>query len=243
MPTLTGRHIEHDARSLAYAYPVLPKSAIRSVAWTRRVPVLNQGQLGSCTGNAGTGLLGTDSAGRTAPTKVAITPAAAAASHGRFDAGVHALDETFAVQLYSLATLLDTVPGHYPPQDTGSSGLGVAKALKRLSLATGYRHAFHERAVASALQAGPVIIGIPWLESMFEAAPDGRLYVLPNSSVAGGHEVELTAYDASSGTYEVTNSWGTAWGNGGRAYLTSADLGWLLARHGDVTVPSWAPNR
>lgn len=55
----------------------------------------------------------------------------------------------------------------------------------------------------------------------------------------GGHEVELTAYDAQTGTYEVTNSWGTTWGNGGRGYLTAADLAWLLARHGDVTIPTW----
>jgi hypothetical protein len=235
-----GRHVEHDPRSLSFATPVLPKSGLRSVAWVRRIPVLDQGQLGSCTGNAATGALGTDSAGRTAPTAVTILPAAAARSRGRFQPGTHVLDEAFAVALYSLATVLDNVPGSYPQEDTGSSGLGVAKALKTLGLATAYRHAFHELAVASALQSGPVIIGIPWLQSMFDPAADGRVLVAPSTGIAGGHEVELTAYDATARTYEVTNSWGSSWGVKGRGYLTAPDLTWLLARHGDVTIPTWA---
>jgi hypothetical protein len=236
---ILGRVVEHDARSLAYAHPVLPKSALRSVAWTRRIPVFDQGEIGSCTGNAATGVLGTDTAGRTATPTVRIGSAGAAASRGLFAAGEHRVDEAFAVALYSLATHLDSAPGHYPPEDTGSSGLGAAKALKALGLASGYRHGFSLRALASALQVGPVIIGIPWLNSMFEPAPDGRLTVDPASGTAGGHEVEIAEYDAAHGEYWITNSWGTGWGQQGRAYLTAADLRWLLSQHGDVIIPTW----
>ncbi|HWU23271.1 MAG TPA: C1 family peptidase [Nocardioides sp.] len=234
-----GRHIEHDPRSLAYAHGVLPASALVSVDWARRIPVLDQGQLGSCTGNAGTGLLGTDSAGRTGWTSVTITDAAAKASHGLLDAGVHPLDETFAVALYSLATVLDGVSGTYPPTDTGSTGIGVAKALKALGLAASYSHAFSLQALTSALQTGPVMIGIPWLNSMFDPAVDGRIPVDQASGLAGGHEIELNRYDASAGQYWVTNSWGTAWGVKGCGYFTAADLTWLLSQQGDVTVPAW----
>lgn len=170
-----------------------------------------------------------------------ISPAGAAASRGYFTAGEHQLDEQFAVALYSLATRLDSFPGAYPPQDTGSSGLGAAKALKALGLATGYSHAFSLQALASALQTGPVIIGIPWRRSMFTPAADGRIPVDQASGVAGGHEVEIVAYDAHLDEYWVTNSWGESWGSAGRAYLTAADLRWLLSQHGDVTVPAWAP--
>ncbi|MFE4867740.1 hypothetical protein [Streptomyces sp. NPDC056682] len=234
-----GRHVEHDPRSLDHAHGVLPETAIRSVSWTRRTPVLDQGQLGSCTGNAGTGLIGTDSAGRTGQTSVTISVAGARASKGIFTPGVYAPDEDFAVRLYSLATLLDSVPGHYPPTDTGSSGLGVAKALKALGLAHSYSHAFSLAALTSALQHGPVMIGIPWLNSMFEPDGDGRVPVDQASGVAGGHEIELNRFDASTGDYWITNSWGTGWGIDGSAYFTTPDLRWLLSQQGDVTIPAW----
>jgi hypothetical protein len=232
-----GRHVHHDPRSLAYAHGVLPKSAIKTVEWTRRIPILDQGQLGSCTGNAATGLLGTDSAGRTAATSVTITSAGATASHGVFTAGTYPLDEAFAVRLYSLATVLDEFKGQYPPTDTGSSGLGVAKALQALGLAASYTHAFSLAALNSALQAGPVLIGIEWLNSMFDPAADGRIVVDHTSGVAGGHELELSKFDATTGEYWVPNSWNTSWGQNGWGYLTAADLAWLLSQQGDVTVP------
>lgn len=239
-PRPLGRLVEHDPRSLAYAHGVLPKSAIQSVNWTRRAPILDQGQLGSCTGNAATGALGTDSAGRTATTTVTISPAGAAASHGLFTAGQHTLDEQFAVALYSLATLLDNIPGQYPPTDTGSSGIGVAKALQALGLATSYTHAFSVAALNSALQGGPVLVGIPWLNSMFNPAADGRIPVDQSSGVAGGHELELCRYDATAGEYWIANSWGTSWGQQGYGYFTAANLTWLLSQQGDVTVPAWS---
>lgn len=234
-----GRHVEHDPRSLAYAHGVLPKSQIKSVEWTRRIPILDQGNLGSCTGNAATGALGTDSAGRTATTSVTISAAGAAASHGLFTAGVHVLDEDFAVALYSLASVLDGVSGQYPPTDTGSTGIGVAKALKALGLASGYTHAFSIDALNSALQTGPVLIGINWYNSMFDPKGDGQIVVDTTSGLAGGHELELDTYDASTGEYKVPNSWDTSWGVDGCGYFTTAALTTLLAQQGDVTVPQF----
>jgi hypothetical protein len=207
------------------------------VSWTRRSPILDQAALGSCTGNAATGLLGTDTSNRTGATTVTISDQGAAASKGFFTAGEHTLDEDFAVALYSLATRRDSIPGEYPPTDTGSSGIGVAKALKSLGLATSYTHAFSLQALQSALQSGPVLIGIPWLNSMFNPAADGRIPLDQSSGVAGGHELELARYDAQAGEYWVANSWGTSWGQSGWGYLAEADLSWLLSQQGDVTVP------
>lgn len=235
-----GRRVHHDPRSLQHAHPVLPRSAIRSVSWNRRIPVLDQARLGSCTGNAKTGVLGTDSAGRTAPTAVTITPAAAASSLGRFTAGQHTLDESFAVSLYSLGTALDDIRGEYPPIDTGCSGTGISKAAQTLSLISGYKHAFTLQALASALQVTPVIIGIAWFNSMENPAADGRIPLDRSSGIAGGHEVEIAAYDAATDEYWITNSWGTSWGFQGRGYLPAGDLQWLLSQQGDVTVPVWA---
>lgn len=232
-----GRHVNHDPRSLAFPVGVLPKSAIQSVEWTRRAPIFDQGQLGSCTGNAATGLLGTDCVSNPGTTNVEISDAGAAASHGHFTAGVHAVDEAFAVALYSLATDIDPYAGQYPPTDTGSDGLSVTKALKLLGLVTSYKHAFTQQALDSALQSGPVIIGIEWLNSMFSPDGNGLIPVDENSGVAGGHELEVVGLDVANGLYRLANSWGTGWGADGYGYLTRADMAYLLSQQGDVTVP------
>lgn len=231
-----GRQVHHDPRSLAYAVGVLPKSAIKSAKWTRRSPILNQGPIGSCTGNALTGLLGTDSKGRTAATSVTVK----ADSRGVFTAGTYPLDEAFAVKAYSLNTWLDTIPGEYPGNDTGSSGIACGKTAQMLGLATGYSHAFSLDALKSALQSGPALIGIVWLNSMFDPKPDGQIVIDKTSGIAGGHELVVSAYDATTGEWQLDNSWDTSWGVAGSGYVADADMGWLLSQQGDVTVPTLA---
>ncbi|MER8004753.1 hypothetical protein [Streptomyces sp. NPDC094149] len=221
-----GRHVQHDPRSLTYAHGVLPKSAIKSVDWVRRVPHFDQGALGSCTGNAAAGLVGTDCAARPGLTSVTIS------------GNILPVDETLAVQLYELATHLDSIKGVYPPDDTGSSGLGAAKALRKLGLASAYRHAFSLDALKSALQSGPVMVGTVWVESMFEVDPDGFVIVDRQSAVAGGHEYVISAYQAERLAFRIDNSWGE-WGLRGSAWITQANLAWLLSKDGDVTVPAW----
>lgn len=225
-----GRHVEHDPRSLAYAHGVLPKSAIKSVDWARRVAPFDQGQLGSCTGNAAAGLLGTDNATRTGATSVTVGGATVP------------VDEDLAVRVYSLATELDTFDGAYPPDDTGSSGLGAAKALVKLGLAASYTHAFSLDALKSALQTGPVMVGTVWLNSMFDPTGAGNLIVDRRSGVAGGHEYVISAYDQKSNTFRMDNSWGPSWGVGGSAWLLEVDVQWLLSQDGDITVPSPPPS-
>lgn len=230
MPTrpALGRHVEHDPRSLNYAHGVLPTTAIKSVDWTRRAPIFDQKSLGSCTGNAAAGLLCTDSATRTGLTSVTL------------DGHVLPIDEDLAVRIYSLATHLDQFQGTYPPTDTGSSGLGAAKALVKLGLATKYTHAFSLAALKSALQTGPLMVGTVWLNSMFAPTPAGNLTVDPSSDVAGGHEYVISAYDTAADQFRIDNSWGDGWGAHGSAWILATDLQWLLSQQGDVTVPVWA---
>lgn len=219
-----GRHVEHDPRSLAYAHGVLPASAVKPVQWARRVPVFDQGDLGSCTGNAAAGMLATDNAAGRGVTSVTVKGAQ------------RPVDEALAVDLYKLATTLDNVPGTYPPDDTGSSGLGVAKALKQLGLATGYTHAFSLDALKSALQAGPAMLGIVWLNSMFDPDSTNTLPVDQSSGVAGGHEIVCSGWDGA--RFRLDNSWGASWGDNGSCWVAEPDMQWLLSQQGDVTVPA-----
>jgi hypothetical protein len=219
-----GRHVNHDPRSLRFAHPVLPRSALAPQRWPRRCPVLDQGDLGSCTGNAAAGWVGTDNAAR----------------QGRSD-----VTEDLAVQLYKAATRLDGFDGEYPPTDSGSDGVSVTKALQQVGYVTGYTHGFTLAALATALQTGPALIGIPWYESMFTPDSDGRIPVVVESGLAGGHELIVDQYEPGTtptlDRYRITNSWGQDWGTGGRGYFTGGWLRILLAEGGDVTIPAAAP--
>lgn len=220
-----GRIKQHDPRSAAYSIGPRPKALLAPADWKRRAPIFDQGNLGSCTGNAGAGLVCTDTRTRSGYTSVVVS------------GNVLPVDETLAIQVYSLATQLDEYAGTYPPDDTGSSGLGAAKALVRLGLASAYRHAFSIAALQSALQDGAVMAGIKWLESMFTVDGEGYVTVDRRSSVAGGHEFVISAWDPSGKRYRMDNSWNTDWGINGSAWFHEADLKWLLSDDGDVTQP------
>jgi hypothetical protein len=220
-----GRHLVLDARSLAYtverelqdlggAIPIEPQE------WLSPVPVLDQGQLGSCTGNAGTyalaALYGQDDLA-----DVSLGVLGGEVWRLGADAGA---DEQFAVELYHLATVDDGFPGTYPPDDTGSSGLGVCRALRAAHLVNRYAWATTLRGFGSALQRGGVMVGTPWLNAWFEPGPDGFVDADPswlNSGVAGGHEVYVEAleawddHDPSKSVVRFRNSWGPAWGDHG----------------------------
>ena len=220
-PYRLGRHIHHDSRSAAYAIAGAPASTLVSKRWARRVPVFDQGNVSSCTGNAAAGWLGTDDATRQGLTTWQGQP----------------VDERLAVALYSDATSVDDYPGAYPPDDTGSDGLSVAKALQAAGQCSGYQHAFSLQAALTALSTlGPVMFGTEWLQGMFDPDPDGRLRL--TGAVAGGHEYLVDEIDVDRQRVWLTNSWGTSWGMEGRAYLTWADATRLLGQQGDVTVPT-----
>lgn len=209
-----GRHVEHDPLSRGYPAPRTEK--VQSVQWHRRSPIFDQGDLGSCTGNAGAGWLATDTAARP----------------GRTD-----VKESDAVRIYSEATHLDAIKGVFPPDDTGSSGLAVAKALVKLGLTHGpYRHAFGLQHAMEALQTGPVLVGIAWLTGCDNPDKDG--HVSYAGSVRGGHEILADALDLERSLIWFQNSWGPKWAKSGRFSMTLDDFARALANRGDVTVPS-----
>lgn len=211
-----GRHVHHDSRSLWYAYqrtaPVLA-----SVLHARNIPILDQGQVGSCTGNGEVGCLGTDPLYGTLP-------------------GPHpALDEREALWIYSAAEVIDG-DGPYPPNDNGSSGLSAAKAAKAAGLIAGYTHCLSLADVLDALQSGPVSIGINWYDSFDSPPGSGLLSISAGAQVRGGHEPMLRGVDVDAQTVFGDNSWGTGWGVKGSFSMGWATLERLLAEDGDGTV-------
>ncbi len=218
-----GRHVEHDPRSKSYAITGPAAPLVREpIMWDRFSAILDQGELGSCTGNAMAGWLGcfphVDSVEAAVP-----------------------FDEELAVELYRDATRLDPFPGSWPPNDTGSSGLAVAKAAKRRGLIAGYGWAFTTDALVLALQIAPVIVGVPWFAGFDR--PDDKGLVKATGPIRGGHEFLIRGWtpdpngEGSQGLLHADNSWGTRWGVRGSFCFTTATWDKLRRNRADVTVP------
>jgi len=230
-----GRYHRLDGRSVDYLHTHDPAAVLRPVRHDIPIPILNQGDLdvqgidpstfipravrvkalGSCTANAGTAavafLLGVD---------------------GLATVGLSATDpvacERFAITLYHDETHRDGIKGAWPPDDEGSSGLGCSRTLKARGLIGSYVHATTADAVASLLQLGPVMFGMPWFEDWFTPDNDGFIDSgdWSSSRYAGGHEVLAIGLDeVAQDTFgrvipertviRFRNSWGRGWGLAG----------------------------
>jgi hypothetical protein len=214
-----GRHVRFDSRSLMYLYQAPAERVIEAKLWPRNIAILDQGELGSCTGNALTGALGTDP------------------DYEGLPSGHPALDENEAVALYSAATQLDDYDGSYPPDDTGSDGISVCKAGQQAGLISGYQHCTDLATTEQALQDGPVIVGVNWYSSFDTPASDGTVSISKHAYVRGGHEFEVRGIDPASKMFFADNSWAADWGNKGSFQFSYDTMSRLLSEQGDCTVP------
>jgi hypothetical protein len=218
-----GRHFKWDSRSLAYPYQVRRKqAALADQLWPRSIPILDQGNVGSCTGNAITGLLGT------APFWASLP------------AGHPALNEAFALREYSEAENIDG-DGPYPPNDNGSSGSSAAQAAKNDGYLGGYTHVSGAADMADALQDGPLIVGVNWYEGFDNPASSGLVKI--SGSVRGGHEFLVRGVQVASKLFRADNSWGLGYGVQGSFEFSWVTMDRLFSEQGDCTVgvPLTAP--
>lgn len=221
---LLGRNVNFDSESIRYA--VQPRNvAVTSVRHEQSIGILDQGNVGACTGNAST------SCAYHVPF---YAPGAPVWSYSP--------DETGALAWYHDNTVNDGYDGTWQPDDTGSDGLTSSKMAVAAGIASGYQAALDLASSLQALMDRPGITGIPWYNSMFSPGPDGLLTVDFKSGLAGGHELcvdEIVAADArGNGAGQLLvggpNSWGTSWGARGRWYLKATDWWALRQNQGDV---------
>lgn len=222
-----GRHVHHDSRSLEFEH--LPRDAKpkgQNTFWDSGTGPLNQGQVGSCTGNATAQWCNTTFA----------NPVRVLTKQNQY------LTENDALVIYSLGTRLDSAPGAYPPDDNGCDGTSVAKAGIKLGYLDKFTHTFSFSAMQATLETTPVICGTVWTKTMFTAT-NGLVKVgkLVQSNVAGGHEYLGAGIDFTEEVFIFRNSWGDqdAWPGckpGGYFAVGFADYRRLLAEQGDVTV-------
>lgn len=107
----------------------------------------------------------------------------------------HVLRMDTAHKIYSLASTLDPWPEHWPPDDSGSSGLASAKAAQQLNLGGPYHHVFRGAdEVVQLIQDGKAVsIGTWWMWDMFEPDDDG--IIEPTGGRAGGHQYIGRGYE------------------------------------------------
>ncbi len=211
-PYPLGRLLFHDERSRGFPAPT--SGTVQSVSHKHSGPWLDQGSVSSCTGNMLAQLCNTLPHHR---------------PRGRYKR------EPDAIGYYTRATQLDTFPGEYPAQDTGSTGLAVCKAGVEAGVIGSYDHAFGLDHAIEALQLQPQGWGINWYEGMFN--PDRHGVVAPTGALVGGHEFLVYGVDMTNQWIECGNSWGPRWGLRGRFRIALPDAARLLGENGDVVVP------
>jgi hypothetical protein len=218
-----GRLRQFDERSRNFAvaeHPLMTLVPVTKV-WEPYDP-LDQGPDGTCIGH---GFEGDGGA-----TPVAVRPC----------------NHDHALKWFDAAALIDPWPNTASRAD-GTSVLAGAKIGVQFKFFKEYRWCFSKSEVYAALQEGPVVVGTNWLSGMFTPDSQGRLHI--EGSVEGGHcwliyglvlagDINpLTGQPAPEDIYLMQNSWGSGWGVGGRAWLTTSDFEKLRLNGGEVCVP------
>jgi hypothetical protein len=201
-----------DERNRAHRVGAAPVLASLPRYWQPSATVLDQGQEGACVGMGVTGEYG------------------ASPVRGK-------ISNTLALDVYNRAKQVDEFEG--VDYDGTSVRAGMLVGRER-GWWTGFKWAFNMTEVRTALETGPVVIGIQWKSGMYEA-PGGIL--LAKGKVVGGHCILITGYDpkhpAIGGpAYELRNSWSASWGVKGSAFISAYDLNAVLFKSGgEAAVP------
>lgn len=223
------RFVEHDDRSRSFAFQAAVKPPDRTIIWSDSAPVLNQGDLGGCVGWTGADICNTDM----------FKPLRDRVKGGNF------FDDTDGKNFYHLATVADNISGHYPPDDTGSSGLGLAKALKKLGYINNYTHCFSWNSYLTAIASQPIAAGVLWTNTMYDPDKNGVIRVgdLTDENISGGHEFMIRGRNADTKLNLCRNHWEPSWDQKtigpkmpGEFWLPDPDLQLLLKNQGDITV-------
>ncbi len=216
-----GRLPDFDERSCEYPVTALLTTrqlqVPRSYTWAVG-QWLNQGVEGACVGFS----VSHELAARPAP--------------------VTGLSDQFARELYWDAQRIDPWEGGaYPgatPVYEGSSVLAGLKAATAKGYYSGYRWAFSEEDLFSAIgYRGPAVLGVNWHEGMF--TPDAKGFIRPTGPIRGGHAILAHGVSLTEGGfYKLWNSWGPTWGQSGTAKISRTDMATLLHAGGEAAIPT-----
>lgn len=209
-----GRVPATDLRDHAYRLPRRrPAPGVRSRTWFSG-PALDQGNTSQCVGYSGAHWL---AAGPVRNLRDVPSPEAC----------------------YRAAQQHDEWPGQEPDY-YGTSVRALFKVLQAQGYIGEYRWAYTAADCAAwVLSAGPMVVGTVWSSGMMD--PDAKGFLRPTGSIEGGHAYTLIAAnldkkcpDGTKGALRVLNSWGTDWGEKGRAWISLAEFDVLMREDGEA---------
>lgn len=213
----------YDERSRNFPIRGVVRKAVKRKNRLWKVgPILDQGSEGACVG------FGWTAEALASPVRVDLN---------RIKTRAPKEPNKFAQYVYAFAKTIDEYEG---VDYDGTSVLAGAKSMQTFRLLKEYRWAFSmDEVIDGIIAKGPVVLGIPWYEGMYEA-PDGVLKV--SGENVGGHCILAVGYTVSSqkmgGKPSITlqNSWGTEWGINGLAEIEVSELAKLVAE-GEACLP------
>jgi len=207
----------HDPKSRNFRAVTGVMSLRTSRRWVLRNGVLDQGEEGACVGH------GTINAASTPRMRIILPD-----------------PQKTAFGMYYGSRRIDEWPGE---DYDGTSVNAGCKLAVEFGLASGYRWCFGVEEVAQViLDKSPVIIGVNYLEDMFNPSPLGLVSV--SGAVAGGHCMcvigfyrnGLAGLGINEPVFCVRQSWGTSFGAHGNIFITYDGMNKLLQDQGEAAV-------
>lgn len=195
-------------RLLRPAGSVLPTSK----TWRIVAKNLDQGDYGTCVGNAWTNFL------RSAPIQTTA-------------------NESMALTIYDAATRLDewTDNDNDTDRQMGTSVRAGAEAVMNMRRLKSYLWAFDlQPAVEWVLTKGPVVLGTTWYDSMMRPNSYGIVQIKAGARAVGGHAYLWRGADTKKALAYCCNSWGDDWGLSGNFAIPFRDLETLIHDDGEA---------
>lgn len=133
--------------------------------------------------------------------------------------------------IYRRAQQIDEWPGE---NYDGTSVRAGVKMLQELGHIQEYRWASSVSDIIDWIlgDKGTIVLGTWWYSGM--NTPDSSGFIHPTGSVVGGHAYLLVGWNRSRNVGRIVNSWGSDWGQDGRAWIHGDDLSALLENEGEA---------
>lgn len=228
---LGWRPDQKDHRDMIFGDTIVPANLPSKVDLSQvySVPVVDQGQLGSCTGNGIASALGYLQLKEGEPF---VQPSRLFIYYNEReiegtineDAGAEIRDGIKSVVSLGYCSEPD-FPYDISTFTNKPSATAYANARQELVM-TYQRVMIRAYSIQEALVMGfPVIVGFTVYDSFMTSTGGNIPMPSAGETIAGGHCVIVVGYDQATRLFKFQNSWGTGWGDGGFGYIPFDYLG------------------